>query len=131
MLKSLCTFDERYQYLKLTDVVGSETFGHNRYINQALYRSRRWKRARDIVIQRDRGCDLGVDGFEIYDSIVVHHMNPISLEDIENGEDHIFDPNFLISTTKSTHSAIHFGDDNKLSRLPVERTRNDTIPWRT
>lgn len=130
-LRLIPTFEERYQYLKLNGVVGQDTFGWDRYINQYLYqRSQKWKEARNEVIIRDNGCDLGIAGREIYDKIIVHHMNPITLEDIENESDIIFDPEFLISTSHITHNAIHYGDVHLLMRDPIERTKNDTCPWK-
>lgn len=130
-LRLIPTFEERYQYLKLNGVVGQDTFGWDRYINQYLYqRSQKWKEARNEVIIRDNGCDLGIAGREIYDKIIVHHMNPITLEDIENESDIIFDPEFLISTSHITHNAIHYGNVHLLMRDPIERTKNDTCPWK-
>lgn len=129
-LRQYETFLDRYHYLKLTGQVGVETFGIDRYLNQVLYRSRKWRRARDEVIIRDNGCDLGMDGYDLYDQIVVHHMNPITLEDIENEEEWIFDPEYLICCSKRTHNAIHYGDESLLPRLPVERRPFDTCPWK-
>lgn len=125
------TFVDRYNYLKLAGQVGVETFGFERYINQALYRSKRWLDARRKVIIRDQGCDLGIDGYEIGDRIIVHHMNPITLEDIEEERECVFDPEFLISCSFMTHNAIHYGDESLLPKLPVERSANDTCPWKT
>lgn len=124
------TLLDRFNYLKLPGQVGVETFGYDRYLNQVLYRSRKWRRARDEAIVRDNGCDLGVDGYDINDMIVVHHMNPITLEDIENEEEWIFDPEYLICCSKRTHNAIHYGDESLLPRLPVERRPFDTCPWK-
>lgn len=129
-LTSYSSFIDRYKYLKLTGQVGLETFGIDRYINQALYKSNRWRETRNKVIIRDNGCDLGVEGYDIYDRIIVHHMNPILLEDIEEDNDDIFDLNYLISTSFKTHNAIHYGDEKLLPVLPKERTRNDTCPWK-
>jgi hypothetical protein len=110
--------------------VGVDTFGFDRHLNQMLYqRNPRWKKARDLVIIRDNGCDLGVEGYEIYGKIIVHHMNPITMEDIVNDRDWIYDPEFLISTVHNTHNAIHYGDENLLITAPIERTPNDTCPW--
>lgn len=125
------TFVDRYNYLKLSGQVGVETFGFERYINQALYRSKRWLDTRRKVIIRDQGCDLGIDGYEIGDRIIVHHMNPITLEDIEEERECVFDPEFLISCSFMTHNAIHYGDESLLPKLPVERSLNDTCPWKT
>ena len=129
-LKKLKTFDSRYEYLKLKGVVGETTFGFDRYINQMLYRSKRWKEARDKVILRDEGCDLGIEGHEIYDKIIIHHINPITLEDIENDIDELYNPEYLIATSHKTHQAIHYGDDSLLPKTLVERKRNDTTPWK-
>lgn len=128
---ALPTFIDRYRYLRLEGRVGEETFGFDRLINQFLYqRSQRWKSVRDKVIIRDNGCDLGVEGFEIYGKILVHHMNPITLEDIERESEFVFDPEYLISTALTTHNAIHYGDESLLPMAPIERRRNDTCPWR-
>lgn len=124
------TFLDRYNYLKIGGQVGEATFGFDRWINQTLYKSRKWRLARDQVIIRDNGCDLGVEGYDIYDQIVVHHMNPISLEDIEEEKEWVFDPEYLICVSKRTHNAIHFGDDSLLPKLPIVRTKNDTCPWK-
>lgn len=124
------SFIDRYYYLKLVGQVGVETFGFDRYLNQMLYKSKRWLDSRRKVIIRDQGCDLGVDGYEIGDRIIVHHMNPITLEDIELEKDEVFDPEFLISTSFRTHNAIHYGDDSLLPKLPLERSSNDMCPWK-
>ena len=121
---------ERYYYLKLHGKVGEETFGLDRYINQSLYKSHRWKNTRSQIIIRDNGCDLGVDGHEVDRYIVVHHMNPITLEDIEEERDVVFDPEYLICCSSRTHQAIHFGDEGLLSKDYVERKPNDTCLWR-
>lgn len=123
------TFEERFHYLKLFGVVGESTFGFDRYLNQTFYRSKRWRSCRDVVIIRDNGCDLGMEDRAIFDRIVIHHMNPITVEDVENLDDSIFDPEFLICTTDVTHRAIHFGDENQLIRLPKERRPGDTKLW--
>ena len=123
-------FLDRYNYLKLGGRVGEETFGFERYLNQVLYRSARWRRARDKVIIRDNGCDLGFDGYDIADKIIVHHMNPITIEDLEEDRDCIYDPEFLICCSKRTHDAIHYGDQSLLPSVPIERRRNDTCPWK-
>ena len=130
-LSKLLTFEERYEYLKLDGVVGEETFGFDRYLNQAFYqRDPEWKRSRDFVIMRDLGCDLGIEGREIQGKIIVHHMNPITKYDLLNRTKYLLDPEYLICTLKSTHDAIHYGDENLLMKGPVERTKNDTCPWR-
>ena len=129
-LSRLPTFEERYRYLRLTGQVCKETFGFDRYLNQNFYRSQRWKRIRDEVILRDNGCDLGVEGYEIYGRIIIHHMNPITLEDIERESVYLLDPEFLICTVHRTHNAIHYGDESLLITAPIERTKYDTCPWR-
>lgn len=129
-LSKLQTFEERYAYLKLSGTVGKDTFGYDRYLNQIFYRSREWKSIRDKVIIRDEGCDLGVDGYEIHGRIYIHHMNPIMLKDIENKTEFLLNPEYLITTTHSTHNAIHYGDESLLPLIPKERTANDTCPWK-
>lgn len=130
-LITLPTFEERYRYLRLSGSVGKETFGFDRYLNQLFYqRSQLWKRIRDEVIIRDCGCDLGIEGREIYGRVLVHHMNPIGVDDLLHESDFLLNPEFLICTTHNTHNAIHYGDENLLLRDPIERTKNDTCPWR-
>ena len=129
-LLTLKTFNERYRYLRLGGTVGSDTFGFDRYLNQMFYRSLDWKRIRDEVIIRDNGCDLGIVGYEIYGKIIIHHMNPISMQDIKAGSDVLLDPEYLITTTQNTHNAIHYGDISLLSQEPIRRSKNDTCPWR-
>ena len=130
-LISLPTYIERFNYLKLGGRVGTDTFGFDRHLNQMLYqRDPKWKSVRDHVIIRDNGCDLATEGYEIHGKIIVHHMNPISIEDIMNNRDWIFDPEFLICTVHNTHNAIHYGDERLLSLGPVVRTKNDTCPWK-
>lgn len=131
-LVKLPTFKERYEYLKIGGTVGEDTFGFDRYLNQMLYKTKEWQSARNYVITRDNGCDLGVSGHEIVgDKILVHHMNPITKEDILNRSDFLFNPEYLISTIHNTHNAIHYGDDGLLNvDEPVVRTKNDTCPWR-
>lgn len=130
-LSRLTTFEERYQYLRLNGSVGKETFGFDRYLNQVFYqRSQKWKSIRDRVILRDLGCDLGVEGFEIYGKVLVHHMNPITLYDLEHETEFLLDPEFLICTTHNTHNAIHYGDESLLITAPVERRPYDTCPWK-
>lgn len=124
------TFEERYEYLKLGGRVGEETFGFDRYLNQVFYKSKEWRSIRDYVINRDNGCDLGMEGHEIFDRILIHHMNPISKEDILRRSDFLLNPDYLISTIKNTHDAIHYGDKDLLIVAPIERTKNDTCPWR-
>ena len=130
-LVSLPSFKERYEYLRLNGSVGLDTFGFDRYLNQEFYRSKEWKSIRDQVIIRDNGCDLGVDGYEIYGRIVIHHMNPILQTDILDRTQLLLDPDYLICTTHATHNAIHYGDEGLLPQEPVERTRNDTCPWKS
>lgn len=130
-LIKLPTFEERFEYLKLDGKVGEDTFGFDRYFNQAMYHSPEWKEIRRMVLIRDEGCDLAIPDREIYGKIIVHHMNPIRLEDIEEHNLDIFDPEFLITTSKATHDAIHYGDTSLLIESePVTRTINDTCPWR-
>lgn len=128
-LKKLVYFEERYEYLKLNGAVGRSTFGFDRYINQKFYQSQEWKRVRQEVILRDNGCDLGVHGYEINGELLIHHINPMVLEDIIHGEEWILNPEYLITTTPNTHNAIHFGDERLLPRVVVERTPNDTRLW--
>ena len=129
-LITLPTFEERFKYLQLNGSVGKDTFGFDRYVNQNFYRSKEWKRVRDFVILRDNGCDLAADGYLIYGKIIIHHMNPITVKDIESVTDYLMNPEYLICTTHSTHNAIHFGDESLLPILPTERRKNDTCPWR-
>ena len=129
-LIKLQTFEERFDYLKLDGVVGEDTFGFDRYLNQQFYRSREWKRIRDQVIIRDNGCDLGVDGYEIHGRVLIHHMNPISIDDIHTMSDFLMNPEYLICVTHRTHNAIHYGDESLIVTAPIERSQNDTCPWR-
>lgn len=129
-LQKLTSFEERFQYLRLDGSVGKDTFGFDRYLNQRFYRSPEWKRVRDYVIIRDNGCDLGVEGYTILGRIVIHHMNPITVDDIESMSANLLNPEFLICTTHLTHNAIHYGDENLLPHAPVERRPNDTCPWK-
>lgn len=129
-LSRLKTFEERYHYLELKGVLGKVTFGFDRWYNQRFYKSLEWKLVRDQVIIRDSGCDLGIPGYEIYSNLLVHHMNPISLDDLRDGEGLVLDPNFLITTSLRTHNAIHYGDENLLARGPVTRMSGDTTLWR-
>lgn len=128
-LIELETFDERFKYLKISGKVGIETFGFDRFINQALYNSARWKKTRCDVIIRDNGCDLGVLGHDINSKIIIHHMNPLTIQDIESGCDDVFDMEFLICTSPNTHNAIHYGNEAMLSRFPKERCLGDTKLW--
>ena len=126
----LSTFEERYEYLKLGGLVGEETFGYDRYLNQVLYRSPEWKRFRRDIILRDNGCDLGCDGYEIVGKILIHHINPITIDDVTNRNACLLDPNNVISTSLNTHNAIHYGDAELLMTGPIERMKNDTCPWK-
>lgn len=129
-LITLPTFMERYEYLKIGGRVGAATFGHDRYLNQLLYHSGEWLEFRDFIITRDNGCDLAFPGFELYERIMVHHIDPITVEDVLKRHPKIFDPENVISTCLNTHNAIHYGDASRLALLPLERTPNDTCPWR-
>ena len=130
-LITLPTFRERFRYLKIGGRVGEETFGLDRKINQYFYqRSDEWKSIRNYVIVRDNGCDLGIEGYDIYSHIIVHHINPITVEDIRMISDYLLDPEFLICTSLNTHNAIHYGDESLLYTSLIERTKNDTCPWR-
>lgn len=128
-LKKIDTFEERFNYLSLRSVVGAATFGFERYVNQQFYRSVEWKHIRRDVIARDSGLDLGVDGYEIFEKIIIHHMNPMTVEDIELGNEDILDPEFLITTSHKTHNAIHYGDSNLLAKPFVDRRPGDTKLW--
>lgn len=129
-LSNLDTFEERFEYLKLNGQVGSDTFGFDRYLNQALYKSPEWNRVRKQVILRDNGCDLGIDGYDIGGKIIIHHMNPINAKDIEDRNSEIFNPEYLICVSHKTHNAIHYGDEKQLSKQIIERAPGDTCPWR-
>lgn len=124
------TFEERYEYLRLGGKVGEETFGFDRYLNQMFYRSKEWRSIRDYVITRDNGCDLAMEGHEVYSRILIHHMNPITADDILQRSEYLLNPEYLISTIKRTHDAIHYGDRSLLIVAPIERTKNDTCPWK-
>lgn len=128
-LSRLDNFNDRFEYLKLSGNVGRATFGFDRYVNQQFYSSIEWKRVRDAVIVRDHGCDLGIPGYEIHADILIHHINPMDLQDIVHGEEWILDPEFLITTTKRTHNAIHYGSPNLLPPVVPERTPGDTALW--
>lgn len=128
-LRQLGTFEERFRYLSLRGIVGERTFGANRWVNQDFYTSAEWRQARTGIIVRDQGCDLGIDGFEIHDKIYVHHLNPVTLDQIQHGDPCIFDPNNLISVTHRTHNAIHYGDESLLPKPLVDRRPGDTKLW--
>ena len=126
----LPTFKERYDYLRLGGTVGKETFGYDRYLNQILYTSVEWRNFRRQIIIRDNGCDLGCDGFELFSRILVHHINPITAEDVLNRSPIVFDPENVITTSHNTHQAIHYSDEGILIPDPIERKPNDTCPWK-
>jgi hypothetical protein len=130
-LMRLETFEDRFEYLALRGTVGRSTFGFDRWLNQQFYTSRDWKSVRRDVISRDEACDLAVVGYEIHSKLVVHHMNPLIVDDIVHGEAAALDPEFLITTTHQTHNAIHYGDARLLPQKLVERRPGDTTPWRT
>ena len=127
-LIKLKTFNERFEYLKLNGNIGDSTFGYSRYLNQALYASLEWKTARNKVIIRDNGCDLGVDGYNIYGRIIIHHMNPITIEDIKEHNPDIYNPDYLVAVSHDTHNAIHYGSESILPVI-IERSPNDTKLW--
>ena len=129
-LIALPTFEERYEYLRLGGTVCEETFGSARYLNQKFYKSKQWQHIRDEVIVRDCGCDLGVKGYEIHDRILIHHMNPITMYYIVHKTDFLLNPEYLITTVKRTHDAIHYSDNSILKQKPNVRKKNDTCPWR-
>lgn len=124
------TFEERFEYLKLVGVVGESTFGYDRFLNQMLYTSKEWRRIRNNIIIRDNGCDLGVEGYDIPDTIIVHHMNPISIEDLKEFSPDVLDPEYLICVSHNTHNAIHYGDKSLLPIETIERKPGDTCPWK-
>lgn len=129
-LKRLKTFKDRYEYLRLGGIVGDSTFGFDRYLNQLLYTSDRWRKLRNEIIIRDNGCDLGVEGYDLKNKIIIHHMNPLTLKDVQEVSDDIFNPEFLVCTSQRTHNAIHYGDESLLPQVPLERRPNDTCPWK-
>ena len=129
-LSKIETFEDRFRYLQLNGAVGKDTFGYDRYLNQFFYRSVRWKKVRDLVIVRDNGCDLGIAGRDIYGKIMIHHMNPITVNDLEHETDLLLDPEYLVCVSFDTHQAIHYGDISLLPRDPIIRKKNDTCPWK-
>ena len=129
-LITIPTFEERFEYLQLKGSVGKDTFGYDRYLNQVLYRSPEWKRLRNQIIIRDSGCDLACDGYDIYDKVLIHHLNPITVEDVLARSRKVFDPDNLVCVSHNTHNAIHYGDVDLLITGPIIRTKNDTCPWR-
>jgi hypothetical protein len=128
-LRRLPTFEERFAYLDLRGQVGEATFGFDRWMSQAFYHSRQWFLIRAEIIVRDHGCDLGVPGYEIGRGPLVHHMNPITSDALQQGEEWIIDPEYLITTSHRTHNAIHYGDASLIPRLPIERRPGDTTLW--
>lgn len=128
-LQRLSVFADRFEYLNLDGVVGEKTFGFERYLNQQFYRSTQWRNIRHHVIARDLGCDLGIEGYEIHDRVIIHHMNPMAPQDIIHANEDILDPEFLITTTHQTHNAIHYGDKSLLAQDPIERYPGDTRLW--
>lgn len=129
-LLQLPTFLDRYRYLRIGEQVGKETFGYDRYLNQILYRTPEWKRFRRDIIVRDNGCDLASEGYEIVGKILIHHIEPITVEDVLRRDPKIFDPENVIAASLNTHNAIHYGDETLLNIEPLERTKYDTCPWR-
>ena len=129
-LITIPTFEERFEYLQLKGSVGKDTFGYDRYLNQVLYRSPEWKRLRNKIIIRDDGCDLACDGYDVYGKILIHHLNPITVEDVLARSRKVFDPDNLVCVSHNTHNAIHYGDVDLLVTGPIIRTKNDTCPWR-
>ena len=130
-LMKLYTFEERFRYLKLVARVGEETFGFERYLNQQFYHSQEWKSIRNQIIIRDNACDLGISGREMSKGIIIHHMNPITKDDLIHQSDFLLNPDYLICVSKKTHSAIHYGDESILfNDVIIERSKNDTCPWR-
>ena len=129
-LITIPTFEERFEYLQLKGSVGKDTFGYDRHLNQVLYRSPEWKRLRNQIIIRDCGCDLACEGYDIHSKVLIHHMNPITVEDVLARSRKVFDPDNLVCVSHNTHNAIHYGDVDLLITGPIIRTKNDTCPWR-
>lgn len=129
-LIAIPTFEERFEYLQLKGSIGKDTFGYDRYLNQVLYRSPEWKRLRNQIIIRDGGCDLACEGYEIHGKVLIHHLNPITVDDVLARSRKVFDPDNLVCVTHNTHNAIHYGDADLLITGPITRTKNDTCPWR-
>lgn len=129
-LSKLKTFNDRFNYLKLDGVVGEETFGYDRILNQVLYKSAKWRKVRDKVLIRDNGNDLGIEGYQINGRTIIHHMNPITVDDVLKEREWIFDPEYLITVSDLTHKAIHYSNENILPKEPIERTQNDTCLWK-
>lgn len=129
-LITIPTFEERFEYLQLKGSVGKDTFGYDRHLNQVLYRSPEWKRLRNQIIIRDCGCDLACEGYDIHSKVLIHHLNPITVEDVLARSRKVFDPNNLVCVSHNTHNAIHYGNVDLLVTGPIIRTKNDTCPWR-
>lgn len=129
-LITIPTFEERFEYLQLKGSVGKDTFGYDRHVNQVLYRSPEWKRLRNQIIIRDCGCDLACEGYDIHSKVLIHHLNPITVEDVLARSRKVFDPDNLVCVSHNTHNAIHYGDVDLLVTGPIIRTKNDTCPWR-
>ena len=129
-LSKLTTFNERFNYLKLDGIVGEETFGYDRILNQLLYKSKKWRKVRDEVLIRDNGGDLGLEDYPINGRAIIHHMNPICAKDIQMVSDYLLNPDYLITVTHQTHNAIHYGDEELFMKEPIERSKNDTCPWK-
>lgn len=129
-LSKFQSFEERFQYLKIGGGVGVDTFGHDRYLNQWFYKSNEWKSLRNHIIIRDNGCDLGLEGYDIYSHIIIHHMNPISVDDILSRSDFLINPEYLVCTQLLTHNSIHYGVENLTPITPTIRRPNDTCPWK-
>lgn len=129
-LKKLKTFNERFNYLKLDGVIGEETFGYDRILNQVLYKSKKWREVRNEVLVRDNGNDLGVEGYQISGKAIIHHMNPITVDDVLNEREWIYDPEYLITVSNTTHNAIHYSSEDILPKDPIERSKNDTCLWK-
>lgn len=129
-LIQLPTFEERFRYLALNGQVGKDTFGYDRYLNQMLYKNNKWRSLRNVIIMRDNGCDLAIEGYDIPGRIYVHHMNPLTKEDIESNTEFLWNPEYLICVSFDTHNAIHYGDNSYLTRNQViERKAGDTRLW--
>ena len=124
------TFEDRFDYLSLKGQVGEETYGFDRWMNQQFYKSSEWKQVRNLIIVRDSGCDLGILGREIGERIIIHHMNPIMINDIKDSSKYLLDPEYLICVSNNTHQAIHYGDKSLLITEPIIRSRHDTCPWK-
>lgn len=129
-LITIPTYEDRFRYLQLKGAVGKDTFGYDRYLNQILYNSKEWKRFRDEIIIRDNGCDLAFEGYDIHGRILVHHINPITVDDVVNRNPIVFDPENVICVTHNTHNAIHYGDESLLITAPIERMKHDTCLWK-